>query len=155
MKLSKLLLVVLCLSLCLAGCGGKSFYDPNAEAGLLDGRTEEEITALEEQEVTNGMLQVNINSNPVFRTGTSEGNLRIENAPGNPYDMRVTITLTDSGVVVYSSGGIKPNYHIENAALDVALAAGEYAAEAKFYAVDKDHNDIGVVTCEITLTVLG
>lgn len=151
----KLIATLLCLALCLTACSDNSFYDPNAVSGLLDGRTEEEAAALESQTVESGMLQVSINSNPVFLNGAAEGNLRIENAPGNPYDMRVTITLDDSGVVVYTSGGIKPNYHIENDRLDVALAAGDYAATVKFYAVDDSHKDIGVVTNNITLTVLG
>lgn len=141
------LAVLVCLSL--AGCGS---YDKNAEKGLLDGRTAEEVAELETQQVADGMLQVSINSNPVFLNGTEPGNLRIENAPGNPYDMRVTIRLAD-GQAVYESGCIKPNYHIENATLTVALAAGDYPATASFYAV-KDGKDIGVVTQEITLTVL-
>lgn len=142
----------LCAALALAGCGSGDFYDAQAEKGLLDGRTEEEIAALSQQ-VENGMLQVSINANPVFLNGTAEGNLRIENAPGNPYDMRVTLTLED-GSVAYSSGGLKPNYHIEKDKLDSDLAAGEYAATARFYAVDKNHKDLGVVEQEITLTVL-
>lgn len=155
MKPIKPLLAGLALTLCLSACGGDDFYDPNATTGLLDGRTEEEISALQNQSVADGMLQFSINSNPVFATGTSQGNLRIENAPGNPYDIRVTITLVDSGVVVYSSGGLKPNSYIENDVLDMELGAGEYDATAKFYAVDEDHKDIGVVTCDVTLTVLG
>lgn len=135
----------------LAGCGG-DFYDAAAEKGLLDGRTAEEVAALSQQ-VENGMLQVSINANPVFLNGTAEGNLRIENAPGNPYDMRVTLTLED-GSVVYASGGLKPNYHIERDTLDSDLDAGEYAATARFYAVDKNHKDLGVVEQEITITVL-
>lgn len=151
MKLwAKIILAVL-LALCLAGCGS-DFYDKNAVKGLLDGRTAEEIAELETQEVADGMLQVSINGNPVFLNGTEPGNLRIENAPGNPYDMRVTITLED-GRVVYESGGIKPNYHIDSAPLAVDLDAGDYPATVKFFAV-KEKKDIGVVTREITLTVL-
>lgn len=149
---SKALLLALCMALSLTACG--SFYDENAVDGLLDGHTDEEIAALESQEVAEGMLQVSINANPVFLNADAAGNLRIENAPGNPYDMRVAICLAEDGREVYASGGIKPNQHIESAALSVRLAPGDHAAVAKFYAVGKDHKDIGVVEREITLTVL-
>lgn len=156
MKQCNALLLAVCLALCLTACGS-SFYDENAKAGLLDGHSEEEIAALRSQTVAEGMLQVSINGNPVFLNGESAGNLRIENAPGNPYDMRVSIVITDGDGEtreVYASGGIKPDHHIESAPLSVDLEAGEYAATAKFYAVGKDHKDIGVVSRDITLTVL-
>lgn len=152
MKQCKAAFLALCLCLSLTACGS-GFYDANAVEGLLDGRTEEEIAELNAQTVAEGMLQVSINANPVFLNGTSKGNFRIENAPGNPYDLRVSVTLED-GTEVYASGGVKPNHHIDSAALTVDLEAGDYPATAKFYAVDKKHKDIGVVEREITLTVL-
>lgn len=152
-RLSKCAAAAMALALLLTGCA-ESFYDEKAEAGLLSSRTDEEVAELQAQEVDEGMLQVSINTKPVFLSGASEGNLRIENAPGNTYDLRVTITLKDSGAVVYRSGGIKPNQHIENDTLDVPLAEGEYEAVAKFYAVDKNHKDVGVVAYDLTLTVM-
>lgn len=155
MRRSKAIALALGVTLLLAACGGKGdFYDELAVEGLLSGRSAEDIATLEAQTVEDGMLQVSINANPVFLNGASEGNLRIENAPGNPYDMRVTITLDEGGTLVYASGGIRPNHHIENAPLSVDLDAGEYLATAKFYAVDENHKDLGVVRQQITLTIL-
>lgn len=158
MKKSKMLFLLLSLLVCLGltGCTD-DFYDPLSVEGLLDGHTEEEIEELNAQTVADGMLQVSINANPVFLNGTAEGNLRIENAPGNPYDMRVSIVITEEDgrtKEIYASGGIRPNSHIENAPLSVSLEAGDHPATARFYAVDQKHKDIGVVERGITLTIL-
>lgn len=149
--LSKIAWVAL---LCLVLTGCSSFYDKNAKEGLLDGKTQEEIKALSDQTVPEGMMQVSINSNPVFPKATEPGNLRIENVPGNSYDMRVTISLKDTNQEVYSSGGIKPNHYVDNVPLSESLKAGTYDAVVKFYAVDKKHKDVGLVTREITLNIL-
>jgi hypothetical protein len=126
-----------------------------AKLGQLDGKSEEEIQAELDRVIEEGMFHISINTNPVFNDGKSEGNLEIENVPNNLYSMDVQITLKDSGELVYDSGLLEPNYHIQNDTLSKELEAGEYPAVATFYAYDTDTQDeIGSTGCEITMYVL-
>jgi hypothetical protein len=100
------------------------------------------------------MFHISINTTPVFANGSAEGNLEIENVPGNRYLMRVEITLDDTGEVVYSTKFMEPNTHIQRAALSVNLPEGEYPATATFYAYDKDTlTEMGAVSGAIVLLI--
>lgn len=110
--------------------------EKNAEMGIIPGMSEEDIEARLNQKVAEGMLNVACNPNPVFPAGKSEGNLRIENIPGNNYAVTVTVIRDDNGQTVYTSGLIEPGYFVENVTLDAVLAKGEYPALAKFTAFD-------------------
>jgi hypothetical protein len=126
-----------------------------AKLGQLDGKSEEEIQAELDRVIEEGMFHISINTNPVFNDGKSEGNLEIENVPNNRYLMRVEIANQDTGDVLYSTKYIEPNSHIQTAALDTELEAGEYPAVATFYAYDPDTlTEIGSTGCEITIYVL-
>lgn len=126
-----------------------------AKLGQLDGKTEEEIQAELDRVVEEGMFHISINTNPVFNDGKSEGNLEIENVPNNLYLMRVEISDKETGDLLYSTKYIEPNSHIQTAALDTELDAGEYPALATFYAYDPDTlTEIGSTGCEITIYVL-
>lgn len=130
-------------------------FDQLAEDGFLEGRSDEEIQALVNQVVDEGMFNISMNSNPVFENGKAEGNVRIENVPANKYYMTVKITLDDTGEVVYESAGIKQGQFIEKAALSKNLAKGQYAATAVFTAVRPETlEETGQASANITLTVL-
>jgi hypothetical protein len=105
--------------------------------------------------VEEGMFHISINTDPVFADGKSEGSLEIENVPGNRYSMVVQITLDDTGELVYDSGLIDPNYHIQRDTLDVELEKGEYPATATFFAYDPDTEEqMGSAAGKITIIVL-
>lgn len=130
-------------------------FDQLAQDGFLEGRSDEEIQALVNQVVEEGMFNISMNSNPVFENGREEGNLRIENVPANKYYMTVRITLDDTGEVVYESAGIKQGQFIEKAALNKNLVKGEYAATAVFTAVEPNSlKETGQASANIVLTVL-
>ena len=99
---------------------------------------------------------ISIASSVEFADGTSEGELRIENVPNNPYLMKVEITCDDTGEAVYTSGMIEPNHHIQKARLDVDLDAGDYPCTAVFYAYGKDDEQlVGQAAAKMTVSVLG
>jgi len=126
----------------------------NATLGQYEGKTDEEIQAELNRIVEEGMFNISINPNITMESGDSEAELRIENVPGNQYLMSVEITLDDTGEVIYKSGLIEPNYHIQFAPLDKKLAAGSYNATAAFTAYDPDTEaEIGVAGAKITITV--
>jgi hypothetical protein len=126
-----------------------------AKLGQLDGKSEAEIQAELNRVIKEGMFHISINTTPVFPDSKSEGNLEIENVPNNHYLMRVEITDNDSGGLLYSTKYIEPNSHIQKAALEKQLAAGEYPATATFHAYDPNTlTEIGSTACEMMIYVL-
>ena len=101
------------------------------------------------------MFNISINTAPTFENGKAEGPLQIENVPGNRYLMQVLITLDDTGELIYETGLIEPNHHIQSAKLDVELEKGEYLATAVFNAYDPETEEyIGSAGAKLTITVL-
>lgn len=133
-----------------------TFRDPNQSLGQLEGKTSEEIQAELDRQVEEGMFNISIASNVEFADGTSEGELKIENVPGNRYLMQVTITDDATGQVLYTSGVIDPNYHVQKAKLDVDLDPGTYNCTALFTAIDPETDEeVGQAAAKMTITVLG
>ncbi|MEG1830334.1 MAG: flagellar protein FliS [Raoultibacter sp.] len=129
--------------------------DPNATLGQLEGKTPEEVQAELNRIVEEGMFNISIASTVEFADGASEGELRIENIPTNPYLMKVEISRDDNAEVVYTSQMIEPNHHIQKAKLSVDLDAGTYPCTAVFYAYDiKTENLVGQAAAKLTLTIL-
>lgn len=129
--------------------------DPNASLGQLEGKTQEEIQSELDRVVEEGMFNISISSLVKFEDGQSEGELRIENVPNNPYLMKVEITRDDTGDVVYTSGMIEPNHHIQSAKLAVDLDAGDYPCTATFYAHDPETEElIGQAAAKLTISIL-
>ena len=127
----------------------------DAQLGQLEGKTEEEIQAELNRIVEEGMFNISINTAPTFENGKAEGPLQIENVPGNRYLMQVLITLDDTGELIYETGLIEPNHHIQSAKLDVELEKGEYLATAVFNAYDPETEEyIGSAGAKLTITVL-
>lgn len=126
------------------------------ESGQLEGKTEAEIQAELDRQVEDGMFNISIASNIQFDTGTSEGELRIENVPNNPYLMQVTITRDDTGQQIYQTDLIEPNHHIQRDTLDVDLDPGIYECTATFAACSPETEElVGQAAAKVTIQVLG
>lgn len=124
------------------------------DLGQLEGKTPEEIQAELNRIVDEGMFNISIASQANFKDGQSEGELRIENVPGNRYLMQVTITRDDNGQQIYESGVLEPNYHIQSDRLDVDLPKGQYLCTANFRALDPETEDeIGTAAAQIIIVV--
>lgn len=122
--------------------------------GQLDNKSVEEIQAELDRIVEEGMMQISIASMVEFADGTSEGELRIENAPSNKYAMQVDIKRNDTGEVIYTSDVLDPNYHIQFAPLDVDLPAGTYDCIATFHALEQgSHEERGQAAAKVTIVV--
>ena len=125
-----------------------------AELGQLEGKSNDEIEEALNRVVEEGYMNISINVNPTFVNGTSEGTLQIENGPANKYNQFVTITRDDTGEVIYESGILPPNYHIQEDVLLIDLEAGDYPCTASFVAYDEEQNEVGMASAKITITVL-
>lgn len=134
--------------------GGFSGTSRQGSAGQLEGKTAEEIQAELDRVVEEGMFNISISSLVEFDSGTSEGELRIENVPNNHYLMRVFITRNDTGEQIYETDFIEPNFHIQSDKLDVDLPAGTYPCTATFHAYDQEtEEEVGQAAAQITISV--
>lgn len=126
-----------------------------AKMGQLENKSNEEVQAALDEIIEEGSLRISINENPVFPRGDAEGTLRIENHPNNHYNIRVIITMDDSGEEIYNSGLMPVNSHIETDVLEQVLEKGEYDAMATFTAYDTVTDDeVGQAHAEVRISVL-
>lgn len=88
-----------------------------------------------------GTFSVQLNAEPRFASGTEPGNLNIANPKTNTLSITVSITLVDTGEVIYESGLIPPDHYIGDDALSVDLPPGEYRAKATVSPFDPDNPD--------------
>lgn len=124
--------------------------------GQLEGKTAAEIQAELDRQVEEGMFNISIASVAQFSDGTSEGELRIENVPGNRYLMQVTIALDATDQTIYESGIIEPDHHIQKDALMVDLDPGTYDATATFIALDpQTEEEVGRAAAKMLIQVMG
>lgn len=130
-------------------------YDGNAvEGGWNEADTDKIIDSLNEK-VEKGMINISMNTSPIFQNGTSTGNLMIVNESVNNYPQVIEIVRNDTQETVYTSGAIAVGSKIENARLDVDLPAGTYDCTAMFYNVDPETGSyLGCAGAVITVTVL-
>ena len=107
------------------------------------------------QKVEEGMINISMNTSPVFSDGESAGSLMIVNDDINRYPLSVEITRNDTGEVIYTSKAVPVGSKIESDKLDVDLDAGTYECTAMFTNLDPDTGDkLGSAGVVIELTVL-
>lgn len=157
---------VICLLLVAAGIGfllmsqqgtdGNGLeLDDNASMGILPGIDIAQRQAELQQQLDEGMIAFSINASPVFATGSSEGNLMLENPANNAKLLVVEIYMDDTGELIYQSKALPVGSYIENVSLDKVLEPGEYAATAYFKAYrEEDGSYIGQAGAAILITVL-
>ena len=152
--------LLFCLQSCMVNKGSAPesalglILDESAVEGGWDEINTDEIVANLNKKVEAGMINIAMNTSPVFADGTSEGNLMIVNETINNYPQVVEITRNDTGELIYKSGGIPVGSKIEKAKLDVDLPAGTYACTAMFHNMNPDTGEsLGCAGAIITVTV--
>jgi hypothetical protein len=126
-------------------------YDPDAQEGVLPGKSKEDVQNELNQVVSEGMFNISISPSINVNSKTMQGAIRIENIKENHYLMQVDIE--ENGKKIYSSDAVKPGEYIENAKFQ-KLPVGTYPATAIFTAIDKDTGMIeGTASAQITITV--
>ena len=134
--------------------GAAITYDQNAEEGGWSALSEEEIAASLNSKVEEGMINISMNTSPIFPDGKSEGNLMIVNELVNTYPQRVELIRNDTDEVIYSSAAIAVGSKIASAKLDVELPAGTYECTAMFHSLDPETGAVlGTAGAVVTVTV--
>ena len=129
-------------------------YDSSAVEGGWDQMTPEEIEAALNNKVSEGMINISMNTAPYFEDGKAEGNVMIVNESINNYPQQVEFIRNDTQEVIYQSKAIPVGSKIERAALDVELPAGSYECTAMFHNLDPVSGEIiGTAGAIITITV--
>ncbi len=130
--------------------------DAMALGGMLPGKTPQEIEDLLNEKVAEGMINIGIAARPVFEENGKRGRVGIENIAANNYSFQITITLDDTGEVIYESGLVDPGYYIEFAELKRTLQAGNYPATARFvtYSLDESEDKIAETHVKLVLYVM-
>ena len=125
-----------------------------ADDGHLPNMTQEEIMEQMQRIADASMFSFKINARPIFANGSAAGDFRIENPNYNVYPMVVQVQLNNSKEIIYDSGGIMPNQHIEKARLLRALDAGTYDATAVFNIYDPKTKELkGKTQAALIITV--
>ena len=100
------------------------------------------------------MINISMNTSPIFPDGKSEGNLMIVNELVNTYPQRVELIRNDTDAVIYSSAAIAVGSKIASAKLDVELPAGTYECTAMFHSLDPETGAVlGTAGAVVTVTV--
>ena len=128
--------------------------DENAQEGGLTLKSKEEIQEELNRKVEEGMINISMNTSPIFPDGKSEGNLMIVNELVNTYPQRVELIRNDTDEVIYSSAAIAVGSKIASAKLDVELPAGTYECTAMFHSLDPETGAVlGTAGAVVTVTV--
>jgi hypothetical protein len=153
MRIGALILLLIAILLLLHQCGHLKFPweksaaivagdlfpgEGDAEDGHLSNMTPEQIKKQMQEAADAAYFSFKINARPEFKDGKSAGTLGIENPSYNVYPMVVQIMLDDSDEIIYDSGGILPDHHIDSAKLSKVLKKGTYKATAYLHAYDPD-----------------
>ena len=153
--------IAVIILLLLRSCGGPVNgpggleLDPSATEGGWDEADLDAIRDSLNEKVEEGMINISMNTSPVFADGTSKGSLMIVNEEVNNYPQVVEISRDDTGELIYKSGAIPVGSKIESAKLSVDLDPGTYKCTALFYNVDPDTGDyLGCAGAVVTVTVL-
>lgn len=129
--------------------------DDNALMGDLPGVDMEQRRAELQKQLDESMIAFSINTNPVFASGRSEGNLMLENPTHNAKLVVVEIYLDETNELIYRSKALPVGSYIENVTLDKVLEPGQYAATAYFNAYrESDQSFVGQAGAAINITVL-
>lgn len=163
LKNSKSKWVLLLFLIVAIGCGVYYFmqkqnsgmqYDENATIGVLPGVDLDKRKQELQQQLDENMIAFSVNTSPVFVSGTSEGNLMIENPEHNAKILVAELYVDGIAEPIYQSKALKPGSYIENVKLDKVLAAGTYNATVYFKSYNLETEEyIGQTGAQVLLTI--
>lgn len=137
---------------------GPTVFNPNYDQDIEWGEREtvpiEEIKDELNKKVEQGMMNISMNTNPVFANGKAKGNLLIVNETINKYPQVVQIYRDDTGELIYESGAIPVGARIDESKLSVNLDAGVYNCTAHFNQIDENGTLLGKACAKIIVYVL-
>lgn len=118
---------------------GNMWLDPNAHKGYYEGKTDEEIQEDLNQYVDEHSMQISVSPFVQISPGSTQASgLNVENIENNHCAQKFTISLQDTGEVLYESGAIYPGEYVADIELSRPLDEGVYAANVVFQGYEED-----------------
>jgi len=139
-KIIIVIIVLISLLLFLVRCNPLRSDISKGEIDWDQPRASRDLQAEIDKAVEQGMFNVFMNTNVVFKDGQSKGNMMIQNIETNRYPMYVEIYHDNT--LLYKSYIIEPGYKIEEAKLDTPLSKGTYDCTAYFYVTDNNKEEV-------------
>ena len=103
----------------------------------------EEIQGQIQEKVAQGMFMTHMNTTWNFPDGKSaSSNAVMGNSTGNTYPFWFTVTLPDTGDVIYESGQLPVGQQLSEIKLEKALDKGTYPAVVNIHLVDENGDEI-------------
>lgn len=119
----------------------------------LDNR--DEVLADLNKKVSDGLFEVQMNMEWSFKNASAPSeNAYVANAATNSNTVYFTVTLDDTGEVVYDSPYIPVGYALRDISLQKALAAGTYPCTLTYHLVDENEKEVSNLALAVTLNVL-
>jgi hypothetical protein len=104
---------------------------------VIDGNNLNEIVSEIEEKVARGMFETHMNTTWNFPDGASASSDAVMgNAAANNFPFWFTVTLSDTGEIVYTSSLLPVGSALAEIVLDKDLDAGTYPAVVTFHMVD-------------------
>ena len=139
-KIIIVIIVLISLLLFLVRCNPLRSDISKGEIDWDQPRASRDLQAEIDKAVEQGMFNVFMNTNVVFKDGQSKGNMMIQNIETNHYPMYVEIYHDNT--LLYKSDITEPGYKIEEAKLDTPLSKGTYDCTAYFYVTDNNKEEV-------------
>ncbi|WP_343207846.1 hypothetical protein [Anaerolentibacter hominis] len=128
--------------------------EANAVVGTMPGKSNEEIEAELNRQVSEKMIAFTINANPVYEDGKAKGNILFENPQSNDKYTKLEVFRDDTGDLIYETGLLEPGSYVPEAELEKPLKKGEYACTAYIHGYRiSDNGYLGKVSAGIKITV--
>lgn len=128
----------------------------DAEDGTLSNMSDDDIREQMQKAADEAYFSFKINTIWEFEDRKGEAAVGIENPNYNVYPMVVQVFLGKDGAgeLIYDSGAIMPDQHIDNAKLTKVLKTGTYEALAYLNAYDPDTKEnIFKSTAELSIVI--
>lgn len=123
--------------------------------GIPEGMKEGELGDALQKQIDESMFTVNVNSQPLFRNGSSKGIIDIVNSPGNPYACKVVLNMDEDGTELYRCDDlIYPDQYIHEIKLDKELDKGAYPATLTYILYDQEtKEEVGLTKAGVTVVI--
>lgn len=143
----------------LAGCGRSYSFEEQALDGSYVFPTDEYLKYQRADEqmkeaASRSGIQIQINAEPEADRSSGRCNLMVGNPAENKDDLKVKLTLDESGALVYESPVLKPGERQAYVTLEVLPESGVYSATAEFLVLsDENGAQTGAVEAGVILSV--
>lgn len=157
------ILLLLLLALLFAGLAAYTLYlnqpaddmEPNVIVGPMEDMTDEEIQAMLNNKLAEGMMGFAINATIGFENADAKGKIKFENPGNNAKLLKLEIKRDDNGQTIYSTGYLAPGSYVDEDELDVKLDPGTYTCTARISSYKEDTKAyIGEAAAAVTIVIL-